>query len=462
MSLDVPLTIDPEGDVWIPDYGRVRLAGLTLAEGRERVQRVFRGETRGLRVDLRLVRLRRFVAYVLGEVRTPGAVEVTGITRLSEAIRLAGGATDRATHRNVVIRSRNGAPRTVDLLRFDRTADNSQNPYLVDGDVVMLPPRARTIGIHAPVAYPGQYEFRTGDTLAGVLQLTGPFEPDAALDRAILVRFVGDAGNETLHVDLRAVPDASADLELHEGDRLFVPSRGDYHRDRNVSVFGEVVHPGLYPLVEGRDRVSQLVQIAGGVTDRGNPRSVLVVRRASTTDDRDPELERLSKLTRSEMTESEYQALRSKLIATRATHVVDLTAFVPNPERSAAPARLGVGQDLLLESGDVIFVERQSFSIQVGGEVRRPGLYEYDANLRRSDYVRLAGGYSKRANSGGTRLTRASSGQTFLLGDSDTIEPGDVLYVPEKKDVNVWNIVRDTILVGGSVATIILAFRRLE
>jgi hypothetical protein len=51
------------------------------------------------------------------------------------------------------------------------------------------------------------------------------------------------------------------------------------------------------------------------------------------------------------------------------------------------------------------------------------------------------------------------SGQTLLLKDAGRVEPGDLIFVPEKRDGNFWAVVRDIILVGGSVATIVIAFR---
>ncbi len=456
VSLDVPTEVDPEGYLWIPDFGRLPVAGLTLEQARKKVRERFHGGSRGIEPELRLVRLRKFKVYVTGEVKQPGSIVAQGVTRVSEAIERAGGLLDGASSRNVVVRGRDGGTHTADLVRFERTGDPADNPSVLDGDHILVPRRGPTIAIYAPVAYPGIYEFRSGDRLSDLLALAGPFRAEAALDRATLLRFRDDRQVDTLRVEL-AAPAGTADLGLQAGDRLFVAARGDYHTDRNVSVTGEVLRPGIYPIVEGVDRVSQLVERAGGVLPEGNRNSVLVVRRAADSRDRDPEFDRLSRLTRAEMTDNEYQTFRTKLASARATHTVDLDLISADTTAGFRSAR---ERDVRLEPGDVISVERRPHSIQVGGEVKWPGLLTYDSSLKGGDYIALVGGYSGRARQSGTRVTRATSGQTILLKDAGRIEPGDLIYVPEKQDVNTWGVFRDALLVVGSIATVVLAFRR--
>jgi polysaccharide export outer membrane protein len=461
IALDFPTEVDPEGYLWIQDFGRLQVAGLTLEQARQKLRERFHSDSKGLDPQLRLVRLRTFKVFVSGEVVRPGVIDASAVTRVSEAIDLAGGLLENGSRRNIVVKGRDGTTRGADLVRAERTGLPTDDPLLIDGDRVLVSRRAPgTISIYAPVSYPGGYEFRPGDRLSSLLDLAGPLRPDAVAEGAYLLRFRDDEHIDTLRVQ---VPprDAAADLELQEGDRLFLPERGNYHVDRNVSLSGEVARPGIYPIREGVDRVSDLIEVAGGVTPEGNRHSVLVVRRATDSQERDPEFDRLSRLTRSEMTDNEYQTFRTKLATNRATHIVDLDLLVKNDAvESNDRTRGALLRDVVLEPGDVIFVERRGHSVQVGGEVRWPGLLAFDPALHGNDYIKLAGGYSGRARESGTRLTRAASGQTILLKDAGRIEPGDLIYVPEKNDTHFWMVVRDVIIVLGSVATIVLAFDR--
>jgi protein involved in polysaccharide export with SLBB domain len=456
VTFDFPTEVDPEGYLWVRDFGRLEVAGLTLDQARLKLRERFRSNSRGLDPQLRLVRLRTFKVFVAGEVARPGVIDASAVTRVSEAVDLAGGLLENGTRRNILVRGRDGTTRGADLVRAERTGAPTDNPMLLDGDRVLVSRRGPTIAIYAPVAYPGIYEFRSGDHLSSLLDLAGPLRPEAVAEGAVLLRFRDDQHVDTVRVQVPPA-DPKADLDLQAGDRLFVPERGDYHVDRNVSVTGEVARPGIYPIAEGVDRVSDLVAVAGGVTPEGSRNSVLVVRRATDSQGRDPEFDRLSRLSRSEMTDNEYQTFRTKLATGRATHIVDLDLLDREKRAGASGA---VVRDVVLEPGDVIFVERRGHSVQIGGEVRWPGLLAFDPALNGGEYIKLAGGYSGRARVSGTRLTRAASGQTILLKDAGRIEPGDLIYVPEKNDVHFWSVLRDVVLVLGSVATVALAIAK--
>ena len=56
-------------------------------------------------------------------------------------------------------------------------------------------------------------------------------------------------------------------------------------------------------------------------------------------------------------------------------------------------------------------------------------------------------------------MTRVSTGQTLLLKDAKTVEPGDLIYVPEKRDINWFGVLRDVVALAASIATIYVLAR---
>jgi hypothetical protein len=68
----------------------------------------------------------------------------------------------------------------------------------------------------------------------------------------------------------------------------------------------------------------------------------------------------------------------------------------------------------------------------------------------------MAGGTTRRANESDARLTRASTGTTQLASDVKLVDPGDFIWVPEKKDASFWGVVKDVFAVAGQVATIVI------
>jgi len=451
-SLTFPLDVDPEGNVWIPDFGAVHVAGLTLEETRARLKRSFTG---GLEVAVRLTRMRRIKVYVSGEVASPGIVETTPATRASEVVQLAGGLLPGASRRNLRIERGAGPPLIADLSRFDRLGQWDANPLLREGDRVIVPPRLLPVSILAPVPYPGDYEFRPGERISGLVALAGGFLPTAVKERARLLRFTGAAASDSIPVDLTGAAGSTSDLELQEGDRLFVPALGSYHENRRATIVGMVEFPGDYPITEGVDRVSHLIERAGGLTSGARPNEVLLVRRSGTALDRDPEFDRLSRLPRTEMTDSEYQSFRSKLASAQTTFLVDLRPDADTGKKEdTGEAR--ADRDVLLQQGDLVIAERQAYVVRVAGEVKKPGLIEYSAGRSGEEYVADAGGYGGRASRGAVRLTRSTTGQTMRLSDAKTVEPGDLIYVPDKKDKNWLTFLRDFLTLATAAATVVI------
>src|SRR6185369_7992666 len=74
----------PEGTLYVPSIGPIPMIGITLVEARRLVQQRLSVEYRGVNVDLRLLRPRTFLVYMIGETTAPGPHEVSATSRASE------------------------------------------------------------------------------------------------------------------------------------------------------------------------------------------------------------------------------------------------------------------------------------------------------------------------------------------------------------------------------------------
>ena len=82
------------------------------------------------------------------------------------------------------------------------------------------------------------------------------------------------------------------------------------------------------------------------------------------------------------------------------------------------------------------------------------------AQRRVADYVNLAGGFSERALRGKVRIKRAVTGQTILAKDVPALEPGDLIWVPERGESSTWQNTQSLLLVLAQIATVLVAVRR--
>jgi protein involved in polysaccharide export with SLBB domain len=299
------------------------------------------------------------------------------------------------------------------------------------------------------VARPKVFELGPADSLALLLELAGGPLPSALDDGALLLRWVQPTVAETTSFELADALSGDFNPALRDGDRVFVYYTPRFHEAERATIYGEIVRPGSYPLATNQTRLSDIVRAAGGFLDRADLSTIRVYRASRVAGEVDPEIERLTRLSRSEMTSSEYEILRARLANRREDHRVDWTRLNAEPDL-----------DLLMRDGDVIRVDPILSAVRVEGEVRRPGVVEFRPGRGVSEYVRLAGGLSRRAASSKIRVARAVTGQTILARDLPEVSPGDLIWVPERPDFTLWQGLQTLITVAAQVATVIIAVRR--
>jgi protein involved in polysaccharide export with SLBB domain len=99
-------------------------------------------------------------------------------------------------------------------------------------------------------------------------------------------------------------------------------------------------------------------------------------------------------------------------------------------------------------------------SVRVEGEVRRPGIIEYTPGRSVREYIELGGGFSERADRGKVRITGSATGQSLRARDVQTVAPGDLIWIPERPDVTLWQRLQTLLAVAAQVATVIVVVRR--
>lgn len=224
-----------------------------------------------------------YQVHILGEVRYPGTYRVPASTRLSEAVELAGGLTERGAKRTLELRRKGAKKRRVDLLSFQLLGNLDNNPYLLDNDVVYAPLKDRVVQIAGAVKRPDIYELPSKTSLHDLIKLAGGFSPGVALSSPAKVVRWNDEHKKIIDINLNnretsrfyvsnadvvVIPhlltrDKEFDYNIPNlpGDSgLFYPSF-----EERVFVIGAVYKPGPYaysPYYSVREYLTQ----AGGFT----------------------------------------------------------------------------------------------------------------------------------------------------------------------------------------------------
>jgi protein involved in polysaccharide export with SLBB domain len=443
------LEVGPDGLVFLPDLGPVRLAGLTLAEARRLLVGRVTARYRGVEVAVQLQHVRSFVVYLGGLVRQPGPVVTTGLSRLPDVLPDTLFEAN-ASRRNILVRHLDGSETVCDLGRFLSIGGLELLPLLRDGDAVEVPPATRFVGVWGAVGWPRRLELGPRDSVSTLLRLAAGPLPSALRDRALLLRWHGAAQRDSVWVSLDAIESGRWDTPLVDGDNLYVFGVPEYRPLHQVSVVGQVALAGNYPVRLGVTRLSEVIRAAGGFRPEADSAAILLIRARPDGDPPDAEFERLARLSREQMTMSEYESFRTRL-----------AALVPNFRvdwRTISQGRAEL--DPFLQPDDVVRVERLTNMVRVDGQVRQPGLVKLSPGESWRYYVRSAGGFTARAAHSQVRITRSASGQTALARNVDAVASGDFVWVPERPDISTWQHLKDVLTISAAFATIAIAFRR--
>ncbi|MBN2414627.1 polysaccharide export protein [bacterium] len=239
-----PLTVSPEGTLYIPSAGEIPVTGLTLNEVKQRVLSAVEPDYEGSRITLSLAVVRIFRVHVTGEVNFPATYTANAVDRVSEMITQAGGVTERAWKGGIQIRHRDGTMDRFDLAAFERDGLLDNNIHVTGGDIVYVPSvglGAGLITVEADQEFSGTYRIAGGEDLLAFLQRIRALKRNTDLSKLVVVR-EGETGKLENYKPYAPSEAGKADFILTSGDRVILPSQYVY-------VKGAVRQAGAYPYV---------------------------------------------------------------------------------------------------------------------------------------------------------------------------------------------------------------------
>ncbi len=280
-DVETALTLDVtrEGYIFIPDVGQVLVNGLTMGQLEtrlyERLGRVYSGVVQGANASTQfqatLGQLRTNLVYVIGEVRQPGAYQVSSVGTVFSALYAARGPNANGSFRNIEVRRAGEVVRTIDLYRYLLTGDSGDDIRLEQGDIIFVPVVGPQVGIRGAIRRPALYELRQGEGLQHLLSFSGRLEAEALLRRIQIDRILPPEGRpvgvDRVLVDVNVDQLASQSIvPLRDGDVVQVFSVSAERRNR-VVLTGEVMRPGVYEWSPGTS-VWDVIEQAEGLGER--------------------------------------------------------------------------------------------------------------------------------------------------------------------------------------------------
>ena len=396
--------------------------------------------------------------YVSGDVWSPGSIGITPGMRLSDALKLAGGVRPDVYLGQVLITRTNPDSSRVELrasLRDTTGAVINDIPVSEDDEIRVFSVSEfrplRYVAINGAVRRSGQYPFREGMTIRDLVLLAGGLDQSAYLNEAEIARLPESRADgvtaETFRVPLDSSylfergPDGKylgppglpapagphPEFTVKPYDNVLIMRQPNWELQRTAAIAGEVRFPGRYALKTKTERITDLIERAGGLTPDAYANGVVFLR----------------------------------LKSGGARIGVSLPDVLRN---SRSP------DNLPLADGDSLYIPRLNPVVNVQGAVNSPITVTYSPGKRIDYYIRAAGGPTVHADVGRAYVAQPNGKveakeSRFLLPDATPKpEPGSTVIVPNRDPLDKgldWISSLGTISqVFAGLATLVIAIRR--
>ena len=348
------LTVSPDGDVTVPEFGPIRVSGLSINAAQAKIRSKLGSYYQSSEIKTSLGQTRSIMVNVMGEVRVPGTYTLSAFATVFHALYMAGGISDLGTLRSIKVFRQGRQISVVDVYEFILNGRLAGNVRLQDNDVIQVGTYDCIVDISGKVKRPMAYEMRKGESLSALLKYAGGFTGDAYKK---LIRVLRNSEEMKSVYNVEEFDYNS--FKLEDGDQVSIDQI--YDRFKNmVEIKGAVFRPGMYQFGEEVNSVRSLIERASGLTE--------------------------------EAMTSKAVLRRLKPNRTQEVITIDLEGILR-----------GSVADIPLQNEDILFIptlaEHQNLrTLTITGEVIFPGTYEFADRMTIEDLILQAGGLTDRAS----------------------------------------------------------------
>jgi polysaccharide biosynthesis/export protein len=310
----------------------------------------------------------------------------------------------------------------------------------------------------------GAYPIANETTLDDLFSVAGGSSLEANIGNIEITQPRAEKAFQRSNINLASTP--ASLITLHPGDTIRIGQSFQRIEDRHVLLTGEVKNPGTYDIIAG-DTLGTLIKRAGGLTEQAYPKGSIFSRKAERTHEeqryksqaRHLELSLAAALQKSDTDKkpnAEEISLARNLIAElkgaealgRITIEADPLILETHPEL-----------DILLESGDKIFIPKRPLTVRVAGEILSPAALQFRTGKTPRDYINEAGGFSYNADQDRSFVVFPDgSAQPLAVSvwnhKAAMIPPGSTIIIPrDPKPLTFMDGARDLSQILANLAT---------
>ena len=353
------LSVSKEGKIQVDNVGQIKVAGLSIEAAKTRIKQqmsatayssLARGESK---LDISLGDIRTIHITVIGAYKS-GTYNVSSLSNVISALSEAGGPNAIGSFRDIEVIRNNKIFTKVDLYRFLQYGDQSQNIGLKDNDIIRVPAYKNRVELTGEVKRPGIFEVVGNENFSQILEYAGGFSDNAY---SAMVKIIQKNDKEKSVKDLSKLE--FGNYQPKSGDVVSISKIINRYQNR-VVLNGAVYRPDVYELQPGM-RIADLINKADGLKE-------------------------------------DAFTGRAQLIRTKPNLLKEMISI-----NLSKALEKNTTENILLQREDELYINsileiRDSLKVDLFGEVKTVGSFNYIDSMTVKDLILMAGGFTYAAN----------------------------------------------------------------
>ena len=245
-------------------------------------------------------------------------------------------------------------------------------------------------------------------------------------------------------------------------DEIIVRKSPNYQEQQFITLEGEFLNPGEYGIQSKNEKITDLIERSGGLTNLAYVKGATLIRRT-------PVSEFESQQTANALGQIQNDIKKGAFEVDSETEVrqefvnIRLDRILKNPNSD---------ENIIVQEGDILSVPKRLETVRVQGELLYPTTVKYDDNMSFLDFISQSGGFTRKSlkRSSYVKYPNGSVDRTrkFLVFNVyPKVEPGSEIYVPSKvgNELTTQQILQQGISITSTLFTLILsvlAFRTIR
>lgn len=428
-NFDGALTVDPKGNIFVPNIGPLKVTGVPNGQLNTlvttKVKEVYQSN---VNVYASLLQAQPVKVFVTGFVKNPGLYGGVASDSLLSYLSKAGGVdSERGSYVDITIKRGKSTRAHINLYDFLLNGTLSLSQF-ADGDTIVVGPRKYTFSVEGDVYNGYDFEFANGSI--PVEEALSWARPKPGATHFTIVRQQGTV-KRTEYYPLSSAPGRS----LQDGDKLIISS------DRyagTIQVRIEGAHSGEHALVlpYGSTMKQVLSQIRTNSMSQMDSiqlyRHSVAIRQKEMLDLSLQKLEEASLASQSSTQEEARLRVQEAQLVSR--FVAKARNVIPKGEVVLNENNIG---SVLLEDGDVITIPEKTSLVMVHGSVLFPNAVSWEDGMDVDDYIKKCGGLTQKSGQSKIIVIR-QDGEAVDADDVKDVKAGDeIMVLPKYESKNI-------------------------